>query len=92
MDASSDTKDRAANPYLLIFTAYDDVYDAHAAGYILISFVPLSPSGKTDRRRLRQMGSKFTIEHISSSAAQVFNIIIVEPTNATKIALRDAWA
>lgn len=60
------------------------------AGYISISTIPTSQTGKTDRRRLRQYGGLFSLQQIS--ALEDYVTTVVSPTNPIEVCLRDAWA
>ncbi|KAB5554579.1 hypothetical protein GE09DRAFT_1203703 [Coniochaeta sp. 2T2.1] len=58
--------------------------------YIPIEGIPINPAGKTDRRRLREIGSAFTYEQLA--AMQPVRQNARKPTTAMEKRLQQLWA
>jgi amino acid adenylation domain-containing protein len=59
------------------------------ARYIPLAILPTTPTGKTDRRQLRQLGAAFDLERLEALGQQQ---TIAAPTGLVETALRDVWA
>ena len=59
-------------------------------GYIALASVPTSASGKTDRKKLRQLGATFTMDQLTTSNRKQGPRI--EPRTPMERRLRDHWA
>ena len=59
------------------------------ARYIPLATLPTTPTGKTDRRQLRQLGATYTLDRLEDLGQQQS---IVAPTGLVETALRDVWA
>ncbi|KAH8647773.1 hypothetical protein BX600DRAFT_530728 [Xylariales sp. PMI_506] len=57
--------------------------------YIPLALIPLSPSGKTDRKRLREMGADLTTEHLAGEGAGTGGSL---PDTESQLMVRDLWA
>ncbi|KAL7621640.1 hypothetical protein AAE478_008967 [Parahypoxylon ruwenzoriense] len=58
--------------------------------YVAVEEIPMSQTGKTDRRKLRELGASFTLEHLAT-----INLARGEwkkPQTATEIQLQKLWA
>ncbi|OQE09562.1 hypothetical protein PENVUL_c006G05047 [Penicillium vulpinum] len=58
------------------------------ATYIATPSMPMAASGKTDRRRLREMGSSLTLEFLTRSDAPV---TMLDPSTASECHLQALW-
>ncbi|OQE37215.1 hypothetical protein PENCOP_c010G01994 [Penicillium coprophilum] len=58
------------------------------ASYIATPSMPMAASGKTDRRRLREMGSSLTLEHLSKSNTPAATLA---PSTASECHLQALW-
>ncbi|KAF2720007.1 hypothetical protein K431DRAFT_250072 [Polychaeton citri CBS 116435] len=60
------------------------------AGYISLETIPVTPTGKTDRRQLRQHGASLSLKQIGANDRTCD--VVVDPTSPAERLLRDVWA
>lgn len=95
VDGSSDEARAALTPLIALIN--DNIAGSLAAhmipsAYIPLKDIPLTGTGKTDRRRLREMAAGFTVEQIADLNPARTNGTFEEPASETERQLQQLWS